>query len=235
VVIADEVAKENQFNNMHKHKIVEIGWWKCWAWCVMWITNYFFDTAFWSKDADDLIILIRQKPFEHWAMFSETEMVNFLANLWLKIKLYYGEAWYYEKFAKDWIDTAFDWVEWLNSWISQKFAKKILNHKNIKIIYDKNISKNSFNIIKKNQSKNKIFILWWDYFELNQLKRWNDFWWHFFLSSWVEWNNFIIHDPWPPAKYNEKVDKNIVEKSMTYDKLVWLLIEVEYEWKVNYI
>ncbi len=225
-------------NKQYKTKIVEPRSWKCWAWCVMWIMNYFFDTEFSAINSDDITSLVRQKPFEFGVIFTESEMINFLANQWLKIKLYSSNIWYYEKFAKDWIDKWFDKMDILNKDLSQKFTKKIIKHKNVEIIYDNDLIKNTFDIIKKNQSKNKLFVLWWDYFELRQFEKNNNSWWHFFISDWVEWGDFIIQDPWPPVLFNWKIDRKIVEKAMSFidwKKNPWLLIQVEYKWKVNYV
>lgn len=218
--------------------IVEPYSWFCWTWCMMGILNYFLWTTFWTKDTLDLITLVKFKDYNGKDTIDESEILLFLANMGFKISWFGITKEYLQNYVQDpkkhFQELGIDYQSNIDFEDSQKATKQLLISKNFTLWNNLLKDSDMYNIIKTYQRKNRVFLIWWDWYILRdeeEMRESNDSAWHLVVCSWIDektWE-FIIHDPGPYMNNHSKISLDRLIKAITYSKQPLSFMMIEYE------
>lgn len=218
---------------MIKHKkyfLPQNPWSMCSLTCVYWIFNYFWNTAFNRKDNREMMQLMKWWKYTWSEMLDLPEISYMLEKLWFDVHHYY---WYNEEthiqYLEDPISTFPQLVNskyhsfiqwnvrkepWSGNWFDYtdtSIWKKVYENEKIKKTFKANFER----IIKSEASENSLFIVWLNFDILHQLKPepWIA-WGHVVIVQEMIWDNYIVHDPWPPLLPYHNFHKDIFHSAL---------------------
>ena len=215
--------------------IVEPIAWYCWVGCFMWIMNYYYKMALWTKDTYDMATLLKMWEF-NWEDNFNINSFNiwyFLARLNFRITYFGQEVGWNEEFAKDpkkyFKDRNIAYLSTLSIEDLKNVYQKMIKEEKISFVENPNFD--LFELISLKQHRSTLFLLWGDYYILRGEERPKDaaHSGHYVVCSGIRDGKFVIHDPGPDIKMEYLVDKDTLYKAMRYygDKEITCMM-VEY-------
>lgn len=209
--------------------------WFCGTWCVMSILNFFLWTTFWTKDTLDMITMAKFKDYNGKDTIDESEILLYLSQLGFKTTWLGMTEDYLKKYIADplWF-LQWQWIDFQSNISfddSVKATEKLLRHQNFSLWEQISSVKE---IIEMYQKRNRVFIIWWDYYILRDdedMRENNESAWHLVLCNWIDQHTWKlrIFDPGPYARNNELIETSRIEKAILYSWQPLSIMMIEYE------